>query len=239
MSRALAIARREFTSYFTTPVGYVVIALFLFVSGYLFWLSVLSTGVEATMRGFFSITMMLLLFIAPAISMRLLSEELRLGTIETLMTCPISDAQVVIGKWLAALGFFLAMLAPTLVFVLTLAIYADPDFGPIFSGYLGLALVGSLYLALGALASTFWASQILSYLLALFFWLAFFGVTNWLPRSLPDPWSDMLYWMSIFQRYDDSFGKGVIDLGSVVYFLSGTVLFLAIAIKTLEVRRWR
>ena len=239
VQQTLAIARREIDSFFGTAVGYVVLALFLFVSGFIFALTILRPGAEASMRPFFDFTFFVALFITPALSMRLVSEELRVGTIEPLMTCPVSDAQVVLGKWLGAMAFFLAMLAPTLTYVVVLEIYARPDYGSILAGYLGIALVGGLYLALGTLTSTLWPSQILAYLVAVFFWLLFLGATTWLPRFLGDPWSDMLFWMSVNQRYSDDFAKGVIDTSTVIYFLSGIFLFLVAAVKVLESRRWR
>lgn len=239
MSQMAAIARREFFSYFSTSVGYVVLALYLLVSGLIFALSVLHTGVEASMRPFFDLSFFLLLFIAPAISMRVLSEEMRLGTIESLMTCPVSDTQVVVGKWIGAVGFFLAMLAPTLLYPLVLEWYSAPDYGSIFAGYFGLVLIGGLYLALGTLASSIWPSQILAYLVAVFFWLLVVGLTSWLPRFIGDPWSSILYRMSIDLRYSNDFSKGVIDTSTIVYFVSGMVIFLVAAVKIVESRRWR
>ncbi len=191
------------------------------------------------MRSFFEVSVFLLLFIAPAISMRLLSEELRSGTLESLMTCPVMDWEVVIGKWLAATGFFVVMLAPTLVFVLILEIYAAPDYGPIFCGYLGLLSVGCLYLAAGLLASTFWSSQILSYLIALFFWLFYWGLTSMLPGYLGGKSAEYLYWLNISSRFSNDFAKGVLDTSTLIYFASGTIFFLIAAVKVLESRRWR
>ncbi|MCL4198246.1 MAG: ABC transporter permease subunit [Phycisphaerales bacterium] len=239
MTQTIAIARRELLAYFSTAVGYVVLALFLLMSGMLFSLTTLHTGVEATMRSFFDLSFFLLLFIAPAISMRLLSEEMRLGTLESLMTCPVSDAQVVIGKWIGSVGFFVLMLAPTLLYLLVLEWYSSPDYGSIFAGYAGLLLVGGLYLALGTLASAIWPSQVLAYLVAVFFWLLFVGLTSWLPRFVGDPWSDILFRMSVEQRYSNDFAKGVIDTSTIVYFASGMVLFLTAAVKIVESRRWR
>jgi len=239
MSQMVAIARREFLSFFDTSVGYVVLALFLLMSGLFFSLTVLHTGVEASMRPFFDLSFFLLLFIAPAISMRLISEEMRLGTIESLMTWPVSDMQVVLGKWIGAVGFFLAMLAPTLIYPLVLEWYSAPDYGSILAGYLGLAMIGSLYLSFGTLASAIWPSQILAYLVAVFFWLIFVGLTTWLPQYIGDPWSAILYGMSIDLRYRSDFSKGVIDTSTIVYFVSAMAFFLVAAVKIVESRRWR
>jgi len=239
MSRPISIARRELISYFATPVGYVVISLYLVISGVLFSLTALANAQPASMRSFFEVSVFLLLFIAPAISMRLVSEELRSGTLESLMTCPVMDWQVVFGKWLAAMTFFIAMLWPTILYVLILEIYANPDYGPIFCGYLGLIFVGALYLSAGLLASTFCSSQILSYLIALFFWLFYWGFTSMLPQYIGGRTADYLFWLNINSRFSNDFAKGVIDTSTMVYFASGTVLFLIAAVKVLESRRWR
>src|SRR5690606_24487172 len=124
-------------AYFTTPVGYVTLALFLVITGIVFSVYTLVPGQAATMRPFFSITAFLLFFIAPAISMRLVAEEMRTGTLEPLMVAPVTETEVVAGKWLGALGFFLLMLAPTLLYTLVLEKYATPDYGQILAGYLG------------------------------------------------------------------------------------------------------
>lgn len=239
MSRALTIARREITSFFCTGVGWVVVALFLFVSAFLFNATVFATGELATMRPFFDWSAFLLLFIAPAISMRLISEETRIGTLESLMTAPVADWQVIFGKWLGAMGFFLCMLLPTFLFVALLEIYSNPDYGPILTGYLGLLFIGGLYLASGILASSLSNSQILAYLVALFFWLTFWGVTVFLPQYLPDPWPKALYWMSVNERFSADLGKGVLDTSTLVYFASGIAFFLIISTKVVESRRWR
>lgn len=239
MKQIYAIARRELISYFGTAVGYVVIAMFLLVSGLFFAFTSLNVGAEATLRPFFDLSFFLLVFIAPAISMRLLSEEARMGTLETLMTCPVRESQIVLGKWLGAMGFFIVMLLPTLLYPIVLEWYSTMDFGTVLAGYLGIIAVGALYLASGTLASSFWPSQILAYLAVVFFWLIFVGVTSWLARYVPDPWSNVLFWMSVEQRYSNDFAKGVIDTSTLVYFASGIVLFLVAAVKVVESRRWR
>lgn len=235
----ISIARRELSAFFVTPVGWIVVALFLCLTGFLFAQGILELGRPASLRSFFDETLIMLFFIAPAISMRLLAEEQRLGTLEALMTCPVSDAQVVVGKWAGALAFFALMLLPTLLYPIALEIYADPDYGPIITGYLGLLMVGGLYLAFGALASVLWTSQVLAYLLALFFWIGFWAVTEFVPAYVPPPWSELIAWMSIHGRYASDFAKGVIDLSTVVYFAALTIFFLVTAVKVLESRRWR
>ncbi|MFW5653192.1 MAG: ABC transporter permease subunit [Planctomycetota bacterium] len=233
------IARRELTAFFVTPVGWIVIALFLCLTGFLFAQGILNLGRPASLRPFFEETLIMLFFIAPAISMRLLAEEHRLGTLESLMTCPVSDGQVVLGKWVGALAFFVIMLVPTAIYPIVLEIYANPDIGPILTGYLGLIMVGGLYLAFGALASALWSSQVLAYLLALFFWIGFWAITQFVPAYVPAPWSELVAWLSVHGRFASDFGKGVIDLSTVIYLAALTIFFLVTAVKVLESRRWR
>ena len=137
MSRATAIARREFNSYFYSPIAYVVIAAFLIASGFAFYQDFVP-GQAAAMRNTFNWMVWFLVFLTPILSMGLLSQEWATGTIETLLTAPVTDADVVLGKFLGNLGLLVVMLVPTLIYVVLLALYGRPDLGPIFSGYLGV-----------------------------------------------------------------------------------------------------
>jgi ABC-2 type transport system permease protein len=239
MSTARVIAEREFASMFRLPVGWVVIALYLLLTGLVFAVQVLIPGEPASMRGFFGWANWLLLPIAPAISMRLLSEEYRSGTIEALMTAPVSDAWVVIGKYVGGLAFILAMLAPTLVYVLVLTRVSSPapDFGPILAGYLSLALVGALYLAIGLLVSSLTSNQTLAFIgtmLGLVIFLLITETASWAPDWL----GEALRFVSIPRRISD-FARGVIDTSHIIFFASATLWFLVLAHVSLESRRWR
>ena len=238
MSNTLSIARRELSSFFYSPIAYVVMCVFVLLAGLMFLLDVFAPGGPASMRRLFFWLVWILIAIAPAISMRLLAEELRSGTIETLMTSPVTDLQVVVGKWLGAVGFFAVLLAPTLFYVLLLAIWGDPDYGPIFTGYLGMLLVGGLYMAIGAFASVLTRNQIIAFLLTVFVILMVTVVPYFLRGFLPGGWSEAMYYVNINEQYED-FSKGLIDTSNFVYFFSGIGLFLTLAIKALESRRWR
>jgi ABC-2 type transport system permease protein len=232
----LAIARRELASYFRVPLGWVVIALFTLLTGVIFAIT-LEPGAPATLRSFFGLATWSMLFVAPAVSMRLLSEETRGSTIEILATSPVTSLAIVAGKYLGASGFLLAMLAPTLVYVGALEAVANPDYGPILTGYLGLLLAGMTYLAVGLLASTLTASQTSAFLGALFALLLLrLGTTQ--AARLPEPWSDIVFALSLDLRIDD-FAKGVADLAGVVFFLAASVWFVSLAAVALEARRWR
>jgi len=167
MNQTLTIAKRELTSLFFSPIAYVVLGLFSFVSALLF-LAAFQPGADASLRSVFGWIVWLMVFLVPAISMRLLSEELRSGTIELLMTTPVNDTQVIIGKWLGAMGFLLVLLAPLLVFAIILETYANPDWGPILTGIFGLLLVGGFYLAIGTFASAINQNQIIAFLITVF-----------------------------------------------------------------------
>src|SRR5882757_9717522 len=148
MPRSFIIAKRELSSYFYSPVAYVAMTLFLLLGGF-FFLSDFTPGQPVEMRHTFERMLWLMVVIIPILGMGLLAQEWATGTIETMMTAPVTDTEVVLGKFLGSLSFFLVLLAPTLVYVLLLRIFGQLDFGPIISGYLGIVLVGSLYIAIG------------------------------------------------------------------------------------------
>ncbi len=237
MTKAWAIAVREYSSLFRIPLGWIVIALFLALSGILFS-RVVQPGEVASMRLFFGIWWSLLVVLAPAISMRLLSDELRSGTVEPLLTSPVSEASVVAGKFAAAVMFLCTMLAPSLLYVLVIASLSSPDFGPIASGYLGIVLLGMLYLSVGLLASSMTSSQTLAFLGTLFA-LLLIDASARVGKDVAPSWAvQVLNAMSPSLRIDD-FAKGVIDTGNVAFFLVVTFWFLALTTIVLQSRRWR
>jgi ABC-2 type transport system permease protein len=170
--------------------------------------------------------------------MRLLAEETRSGTIEPLMTSPASDWAIAFGKFAGALAFLAILIAPTLVYVLILALIADPDPGPILAGYLGLLCLGALYLGVGLLASALTRNQVVAFLATLFFFLLLWFATTQGAAALGHPWDKPLYALSISYRLAD-FAKGVISTEHVAFFIAATVWFVALAAMALESRRWR
>ncbi|HBS28314.1 MAG TPA: ABC transporter [Phycisphaerales bacterium] len=238
MSATLAIAGRELASYFRSSVGWVVLALYLLLSGVWIALGTLRPGEPATLRGFFAVSQWLLLIVAPAVSMRLIAEEARSGTFESLRTAPVSDWQVVFGKYLGALGFLLCMLAPTLAYAGILEAVADPDYGPIGAGYLAVALVGMLYLAVGLFTSALTENQVVSLIATLFFFLLLEIATTQGGRLLGPPWDGPLFAFSVLLRVSDM-AKGVIDTAHVAFFMLFSLWFLVLSVVVLEFRRWR
>ena len=239
-----AIAGRELRAYFLSPGGYVVAALFTLLNGLLFVRLVFNQGEPAALRPIFGFSMIAFMLVCPALTMHMISEELRLGTIEVLMTCPVRSAEIILGKFAAALGFLVLLLAPTLVFVVALEIYGRPDYGELLCGYLGVILAGSAYLASGILASTLTASQVVAYLITVFFWLVLLLLTNLLPQAelLPPAWRDA--WSGVLFRLDPNlrlrdFAIGLVDTANVVYFCSLTAVLLIASVKFLDARRLR
>ncbi|MBS0195623.1 MAG: ABC transporter permease subunit [Planctomycetes bacterium] len=239
MKGCWAIASRELGSYFRQPAGWIIIALYLFLTGLVFATGVLIPGRVASLRDFFALSGWLLLPVAPAISMRLVSEELRSGTIENLFSSPVSPAAIVIGKYLGASIFMLTMLVPTLVYPIVLRMYASPtpDPGPIAAGYLCLILLGTLYLSIGLLASTLTPNATLAFMVTLFaiLGLMFAGTAaDW----VTPPLRAVLRALAIGPRVMD-FSRGVIDTVHVVGFLSVSAFFVFLSVICMEARRWR
>ncbi|MFB3429342.1 MAG: ABC transporter permease subunit [Phycisphaerales bacterium] len=239
MGATLTVAWREYASFFRSSIGWLVIALYLFLSGLWFAYDSITPGQPASMRALFSVSQWLLLIVAPAISMRLLSEELRSGTIEPLMTAPISDWHIVIGKYLAALAFLITMLLPTLIHVGVIELLASPDYGPILAGYLGLVFVGACYLAVGLFFSSLTRNQIVAFLSTLFFFMLLVFISSPNVAALVDePFRSLLFGLSINLRIAD-FAKGVFDTSHAAFFLAFVVLFVVLSVVGVESRRWR
>lgn len=238
MSRVWAIAWREAASCFRTPLGWVVVALYLLVAGLWVGLETIRPGEPASLRAFFNVSQWLLLLVAPAVSMRLLSEEFRLGTIEPLAASPVGDYAIALGKFLGSVLFLAAMLAPSAAYVVVLEWLSSPDYGPILAGYVGLLLVGMLYLAAGTFFSTLTSSQVVAFLTTVLFFVLLFFATDRGAAALGEPWSRFLYPLSIGLRLRD-FSKGVIDTAHIAVFGCATAWFVFLAGVALETRRWR
>jgi len=238
LSRTWAIGRREFASYFRSAIAYVAITLFLLISGWMFR-SDFVPGEPAGMRTIFNFMVLLLVFIVPVLSMGLLAQEWSAGTIETLMTAPVNEPEVVLGKFFGNLALLAVMLAPTLFYVVLLRIYARPDYGPIFSGYLGILLAGALFISVGLFCSSLTRSQIIAALSAVT--ILFLGtIVPYYAGRDPTlrPFLRTVIDQLVYRRYSD-FSKGVLDLGNIIFFLCTTAVFLFVTIKVLESRRWK
>lgn len=236
----IAIAGREFLAFFRLPVGWVVAALLALLAGAVVSIEIIVPGQPASMRPFFVVAVHLLLPTVPAISMRLLSEEARSGTLESLATTPVGSASIVVGKFLGGWLFLLAAMAPTLLLPAVLAIVSSPtpDPGPILAGYLAIAMLGGMYLAVGTAVGSLTESQTLAYLGTFILLVGLLVATNLLPAWLPDPLAGWVAQMSLTERIADA-SKGVIDLSDQVFFAGWACVFLAAATTSLEARRCR
>jgi len=215
--------------------AYIVTGIFLALTGVFFSFSP-STYLETSIRGFLEPGNILLLLLASVLTMRLLAEERKMGTLELLLTSPVRDSEVILGKFLGSLGILAVMLALTLYYPALLFWFGDPDIGPIVTGYLGLFLLGCAALAVGLFASSLTSNQIVAAVVAggILFALWFVGMAAGLvPKAL----GEVINYFSLSYYFPD-FMRGVIDTRGIIYYLSITVLFLFLAVRSLENSRW-
>jgi ABC-2 type transport system permease protein len=236
MSTTFAIARREFKAYFNSPVAYFVITVFLVMVGILFFIPFFTQN-RVSMRDFFGLVPFLLIFFAPAITMRLISEERRSGTLEMLITMPVRDADVILGKFLAAVGLFLVALLLTLPYAFTVSSFGDLDWGPVVGGYLGLVLLGAATLAMGLLASSWTENQIVAFVVSLLL-IMFFTMVDKFGVFMPASMIPFVEFLSLSTHFANA-ARGVVDSRDVLYFLSLTAVALFLSFRALEARRWR
>jgi ABC-2 type transport system permease protein len=236
MHQVLVLAKKEFRSYFDSPVAYVVITLFLLIAGWQFSTSLFLSN-TADLRTLFSIIRFILLFFIPALSMRLISEEKRLGTIELLMTLPIKNWQLVLGKFLAAYLLVIITILLTLIHYITISSLGDPDFGASAGGYVGLILVVGVYLAIGTFTSSLTQNQIVAFIIAFVIIFALF-IMDKIIMFFPGFIANIIEFISIDYHFN-SIARGVIDSRNVIYYLSLIFLFLYLTVQTLESRKWK
>lgn len=217
MHQATHIFKKEFRSYFVSPIAYIVISIFLVVTGWFFFATFFLFN-QANLRNFFSLLPITFSFVIPAITMRLFSEELNVGSYETLLTMPVSFKDVILGKFMASVGFLAAMLVPTLAYPITVSLLGQLDWGPVVGGYMGAILLGASFSAVGLFASSLTRNQIIAFIvgMAICFGLVLIDkMLFFLPATL----------LSIFQYLGADFhfqniSKGIIDSRDVIYFLS-------------------
>lgn len=236
MKNILTITKKELRSYFVSPIAWVVFALFLVLSGF-FFSTIFFLSKEASLRGTSYNMIITLLFLIPLICMRLFAEEKKLGTLEILMTKPVRDIEVVMGKFLSAVLLFAAMLATTFVYVIILIKFGTPDMGPIYTSYLGIFLCGLAFISLGVFASTLTENQIIAAVVS-FAFILLFWILSWVSSQLSTGASEIISYLSISEHFDD-FVKGIIDLKDVVYLLSFILFWIFLTIKSIEVRKWK
>lgn len=225
-----AIAKKEFGGYFNSPIAYIVIAVFLLINGWLFFQQFFLAG-QVSLRALFSLAPLLLIFFAPAITMRTISEERKSGTLELLVTLPVSSAQIILGKFLAALGLLSVAILLTLPYAISVSFVGDLDWGPVIGGYLGLILLGSGYLSLGLFCSAISRNQIVAFIVGLALCFAVFILDKMLV-FMPSFMASTLEYLSIDYHFNN-IARGVIDTRGLVYYVSFITIFLMFSVYSL------
>ena len=259
MKKTFAVFQKELKHFFYSPIAYIVIAAFTVITGIFFYLY-LSSFVEAAfmdmirsqqfrippqkfninlqlIRPSFFNTALISLFILPLVTMRLYSEEKKSGTVELLYTTPLSISNIVIGKFLAGIAFYVVMLIPTIIFNALLFIYGDPEFGPVFSGYIGLLLLGGAFISGGLFISSLTENQIIAAIggfgLSLLLW-----IIGWAANYSGPGLSDILNYLSIINHFED-FAQGVIDTRHVAFYILFCTFGVYLTFKSVESVKWR
>ena len=233
----MAVTRRETKAYFTMPSAYVVGAMFLILTGVFFVFDIDQPFAEAGVRGLIDWASFFLIFLAPLLTMRLLAEEQKLGTLELLLTSPVREWEVVLGKYIASLIMLLAILAVTSYYVILMYIFGTPDSGPVLSAYMGLILYGAAALSIGLLGSSLSSNQIVAAVVGTAV-LLFFSFINRVSAVIEGAPASFLDALSMESRLAD-FTRGIIDTSHVIYFVSLIAIFVFITIRALDTRRWR
>lgn len=229
-----SIFKKEFRSYFTSPIAYVTMGLFVFISSILFYLNLLSQTADFSFNlNYMSI---ILIIIVPILTMKILADERKSGTEVLLITSPTSLTSIVVGKYLAAFAVFLIMTAITFIYPIILAALGEPAMAEIVGAYVGFILLGASFIAFGVFASSITESQIIAAIVGvvslLFMWLL-----QGIAPGLGGIAAKILNWFSLFSRTED-FYAGILSLGPIVYYLSFSAVFLFLTIRVIEKRRW-
>ncbi|MBI2835559.1 MAG: ABC transporter permease subunit [Acidobacteria bacterium] len=253
MTNILAIANKELRSYFASPIAYVLIGLFAALFGVFFYLYLAffvresmqmgmggpqSANVNMQMiRPIFGNASVIVLFVLPMVTMRSYSEEKRSGTIELLLTSPVSDWQIILGKFFGAIALYLLMLLVTILYMGILFVYGNPEWRPVVVGYLGLLLLGASFISFGLLISSFTKNQIVAAMIT-FAFLLILWVISWTGEMGGPTTQKVMSYLSITEHFDD-FSKGIIDTKHVMYYLSFVTLGLFLTSKSVDSERWR
>lgn len=237
MKNIITIARKEFRTYFESPIAYIFITAFLLLVNFLYLWTFFLAG-QADMRPFFGFMPFVFLFLVPSITMRLWAEERKMGTLEVLLTLPVQEKEVVLGKFIASFVFLLVMLALTFNIPLLVGFLGDPDWGTIICGYLGCLLMGASYLAIGLFASALSDNQIVAFIMAIAICTAMLIVGEWFFLILvPDVFVPFFNYLGLGTHFE-SMGRGVIDTRDLLYYISVIGVFLYLNVYTVENRTW-
>jgi ABC-2 type transport system permease protein len=256
MRNILAIAHKELRSYFASPIAYIVIGFFVLLYGYFFVVMLqyfVRASLQATqfgpggqppmninemmIRPLMQNTTVLLLFVLPMVTMRTYSEEKRSGTIELLLTSPLTDMQIILGKFFGAMALYAVMLAVTLIHIGLLFLFGNPEWKPIATGYLGLLLLGGCFVSAGLLISSLTRNQIVAGMVTFAVFL-FLWVISWIGSFSGPTVNEITSYLSIIDHGED-FWKGVIDTTHLIYYVSFISFGLFLTAKSVDSERWR
>jgi ABC-2 type transport system permease protein len=237
MKNVAALTQREFFGFIFSPIAYLTGFAFLLLSGVLFTYTTLIPGNESSIRPMFSVMASVFVLCVPVLTMRLLSDEYATGTIETLMTAPVSDAEVVLSKFLGVFLFYCVLVALTILHVAMIAVFGQLDVGVTLVAYLGLLLLGGLYAAVGVFTSACTRYQLLAALAGIGLLSCLTFLTDYLSLQFPGA-RHVLGYLNVLGQFD-IFSRGILDTAALAYFLSGTAFFLFLAVKVVESKRWR
>lgn len=233
-SPAIVIMKRELCGYFTSPIAYIVTGLFLIIAGILFF-SAFFLQNRAELRSYFSLLPVLLAFFIPALTMRVFSEEKRSGSIETLMTLPVTDTDIVTGKFFAAFISTAVMIAPTLLYIIPVVMFGKPDAGPIIGGFLGALFLCASFSAIGVFASSVTKNQIIAFFTGFIICIVLTMIDQFL-IFLPAQVVTLLSYISASSHFT-SISRGIIDTRDLLYFVSVTVFFFYLTVLTQQNER--
>ena len=223
MQQVLHIFRKEFKDYFISPIAYIVISIFLLITGWFFFMTFFIYD-QAELRGFFQLLPLVFSFVIPAITMRLFSEELNVGSYETLLTLPVTAADIILGKFLAASAFVAAILLPTVSYPESIAFLGDLDAGPVLGGYIGALCLGSAFCAIGLFASSLTRNQIVAFILGMIICFSLATLDQML-FFFPGKIVAVISYLGANNHFEN-ISKGIVDSRDLVYFLS--VVFIAL-----------
>ena len=237
MDNVMTIYKKELAAYFKSPMAYIFLLFFALFNGY-FFMNTFFLFAQSDMRALFGIVPLIYLFFVPVVTMGLIAREKSLGTSEVLATLPIKDIELVVGKYLSAITLILAGLAFTIVHFFTLLMVGTTvDYGAVFCGYLGLALVGSFYAAIGIFSSSLTDNQVVAFIIGVAFVLVFFLMDKLL-IFIPVSLAGIVQFLSV-DYHLSNISRGVIDSRNLIYFGSLIWLFLTMTIRMVEMRKWR
>lgn len=254
MRNVLAIAGKELRSYFASPIAYIIVGLFAFIFAtfylnYLGWFVQRSMGMDQfgggesvnvnqdLIRGLMLNAVVVMLFLLPIITMRTYAEEKRSGTIELLLTSPITDLQIILGKFFGALGLYGAMLLVTVLYIAMLFKFGRPEIKPILGAYSGLVLLGAAFISFGLFISSLTKNQIVA-AVGTFTFVLMLWIVDWFGDQAGGTLRDILSYVSVTKHFDD-FAKGIIDTKHVIYYLSFITFGLFLTAKSVDSERWR